>query len=88
MDRAGSSPNRLSTANWTLDSILSLGSHFTPVHRVSASLPKNELLAFIQDFEYKGLPLVVEGWHQNPSWNTNILSPEWLANRYTERMSL
>ncbi|KAF9517817.1 hypothetical protein BS47DRAFT_445868 [Hydnum rufescens UP504] len=53
MDHTGSSPNRLSTANWTLNSILSLGNRFRPVHR-------------------------------SPSWNANLLSPEWLANRYTE----
>ncbi|KAF9509376.1 hypothetical protein BS47DRAFT_1301562 [Hydnum rufescens UP504] len=84
MDLKGSSSNRLSAADWTLKSILSLGKPLKRVHRVSASLPKDELLAIIQKFEYQGLPLVIEGWHQYPSWSANVLNPDWLANKYTE----
>jgi hypothetical protein len=56
------------------------------IHRVSTSLPKNELLAVIQKFEYQGLSLIIEGWHKKPSWSTNVLNPDWLANKYTEGM--
>jgi hypothetical protein len=79
-------PNRLSAANWTLKSLVHLGEHFREVRRVSAALPKNELLAVIHDHEYKGLPLVIEGWHKDPRWNAKLLSPDWLTTKYLERM--
>jgi hypothetical protein len=86
MEKREFSPNRLSTANWTLDSIIHLGEHFREVRKVSASLPMNELLVAIHDHEYKGLPLVIEGWHKDPRWSAKLLNPDCLATKYPERM--
>lgn len=79
-------PSRRPTSlNWTLDSLLSIATNFAPVARVSASLPREKLADIISHHEHKGIPLIVEGWHLKEGWDSELLSPDWLARKLTKR---
>ena len=76
---------RPTSLNWTLDGLLSIGTNFVPVTRVSASLPQEKLSEIISHHEHKGIPLIIEGWHLREGWDSDLLSPDWLARKFTER---
>jgi hypothetical protein len=78
-------PRRPSSLNWTLDGLLSIGTNFAPATRVSASLPQDKLSEIISHHEHKGMPLIIEGWHLKQGWDSELLSPDWLARKFTER---
>jgi hypothetical protein len=33
----------------------------------------------------KGLPLIIEGWHLKEGWDSELMSPDWLARKFKER---
>jgi len=84
-DADGQHSRRPTSLNWTLDGLLSIGTNFVPVTRVSASLSPENLLDIISHHEHKGLPLIVEGWHLKEGWDSELMSPDWLARKFKER---
>ncbi|KAF9475840.1 hypothetical protein BDN70DRAFT_883160 [Pholiota conissans] len=55
-----------STKNWTLGGILSQGSNFHAVHRVS--ILSDALSETILEYDAQGVPLVIEDFHKHPEW--------------------
>ena len=56
----------ISTAGWTLDSILQSSKRFHLVPRVPCS--NVGLQAAIDAYEDSGVPLIIEGWHKHEKW--------------------
>jgi hypothetical protein len=62
--------------DWEIDTLVKSSSNFDPVPRVSASLPPDVLLSEVRWHEEKGIPLIIEGWHERPNWNQTLFSME------------
>lgn len=61
-----------STRNWTLEGILNQGLNFQAVPRVSVM--SDTLSQTIQDYESKGIPLVIEDFHKDPRWPQHLFT--------------
>ncbi|KAJ7125468.1 hypothetical protein C8R43DRAFT_29416 [Mycena crocata] len=68
-----------SCKGWTMESLLRLGKNFAEVPRVRWS-PATSISEQISSHETTspGMPLVVEGLHNNPRWIGEKFTPEWL----------
>jgi hypothetical protein len=67
-----------STFGWDPENIVASGTRFRHAPRVSASMPRDEMLATIAEHEKSGVPLVIEGWHQHPDWPGELFTLDWL----------
>lgn len=76
---------RPTTAEWQFESILGVSPNFKPVPRVSASESTEVISKAIADYEHKGIPLILEGWHLKAGWKSEIHTPRWLAERFKDR---
>lgn len=78
--RVSKPPAMLSCEAWTLDSLVAKSKNFYQVPRVQWS-PDTSTAAQIEAFEAKrkGVPLVVEGLHNDPHWITDKFTPEWFS---------
>lgn len=79
-------PSKPTTAEWTFSSLLSVSSNFKPVDRVSASASAEEISKLVADYEHRGIPLILEGWHLKEGWKSEIHTPHWLAEKFVEGM--
>ena len=67
----------ISSTGWSEDSLLRAGgSNFNRVPRISASLPPEEMTVKLLESEASGVPLIIEGWHLHPGWNSDLFSME------------
>ncbi|KAJ3557027.1 hypothetical protein NM688_g1700 [Phlebia brevispora] len=78
--RRSGSPHIVSSKDWKIDDLLSQGSNFKEVKRVSA-LSEEEMLRVIEEHESSGEPLIVENWHLHPKWPEEMFSAGWLLDR-------
>lgn len=58
----------ISSKDWTLNSLLQRGERFVEVPRISVSTEDAKLHTTIRDHAKKGVPLVIEGLHNDPRW--------------------
>ncbi|KAG6887505.1 hypothetical protein C0995_014763 [Termitomyces sp. Mi166 len=65
---------RLSTRRWTLGELLKQGKRFSPVTRVPLKSAKKAVI----NFEESGIPRIISGLHQDPSWPKDCFQPDWL----------
>lgn len=70
----------LSTTSWTADSLLHSGPNFQPIPRVSAFSPG--LSDAIATHLERGMPLVIEGWHEHPKWPKEIFDLKYLLEEF------
>ena len=63
---------RISTKGWSLDSLISSSPNFYAVDRVRVT--SSELSQIIGDHERRGLPLVIEGFHNHKNWPTTMFT--------------
>ncbi|GJE95153.1 hypothetical protein PsYK624_113340 [Phanerochaete sordida] len=75
-----SPPSRISSKGWSLQSLLEHG-NFEHVRRVSALLPREQLLRELERYEHDGQPLIIEDWHQHPQWPKDLFDMKWLLNK-------
>lgn len=71
------------TRGWSLDSLVNSGERFQEVPRVSASTP--DLLTVIESYERRGVPLIIEGWHKEPTWPHDIFTLDWFEQHGPQR---
>lgn len=72
----------ITSKHWTLERLLATGAKFRTVDRISAKSGTPEQIAStIQDYEQRGVPLVVEDLHRNPNW-PEFFTPQWLESNY------
>lgn len=72
----------ITSKGWTLERLLETGTRFKTVDRISAdSGTPEQIAATIQDYEWRGVPLVVQDLHVHPSW-PEFFTPEWLESHY------
>ncbi|KAF8163484.1 hypothetical protein B0H34DRAFT_781185 [Crassisporium funariophilum] len=76
----------ISTKGWSLDTLIEKGDNFQQVHRVSAA--SSSLLETIVEFDKKGIPLVLEGWHKHPNWPHDKFTPEYFASNTTPNINV
>ncbi|EJU05318.1 hypothetical protein DACRYDRAFT_46045 [Dacryopinax primogenitus] len=50
---------------------------------LEASLPAPRLRIKVMEYEEKGIPLVVRGFHKLPGWEDALFTPEWLLEHST-----
>ena len=81
--------NYISTEGWSVQHLLDIGrKNFREVERVKASLPIEELRNKILDNEEKGIPLIVEGWHEHPDWDKDNMSMQYFLGQAAEGMCI
>jgi hypothetical protein len=75
---------RISTRDWSVESLLELGKgKFEPVERISArKLSAMEIVEVVHEFEKTGRPLILEEWHLREDWNKNVLNADYLGKRF------
>ena len=73
----------LTSAGWTLDGLISQGSRFLKIPRVSVSDKNLEVM--IRAHEASGVPLVIEGMHEHRAWPTTIFNTHWLCENVQQR---
>jgi hypothetical protein len=78
----------LSCKDWTLEWLVRKGKNFHLVPRVQWS-PNTSISAEIEAHERanKGVPLVVEGLHNNPQWIKDGFTPSWLEQHGPQGVS-
>ncbi|KAF8637328.1 hypothetical protein AX17_002829 [Amanita inopinata Kibby_2008] len=64
------------TNGWSLEQLISSGSNFRPVRRVSAH-DKVALSAALAEHDKGGEPLIIGGWHKYPCWPHNEFNLDW-----------
>lgn len=64
----------------TSDGRARVGTSFQPVPRVSVS--SSDLDNMIAKHEKCGIPLIVEGWHEHPSWSKDLFSLDYLLEEF------
>jgi hypothetical protein len=63
----------LVTRGWKLDEIIASSENFVPFDRIRVSeFGPQELLEEMKSRDEKGIPLVVEGWHEKSGWNHEV----------------
>ncbi|KAG6868711.1 hypothetical protein C0993_011649 [Termitomyces sp. T159_Od127] len=72
------------TRGWTLEDILEKGKRFRDVPRVAL---KEATRAIIQ-FDRDGVPLIIEGLHEEPNWPKEDFRPDWLKNYGPKEISV
>jgi hypothetical protein len=65
---------QITTQGWTLDLLIASGARFKRVPRVSAN--RSNLLKTIADYEEFGTPLIIEGLHNVPGWDSSLFTAE------------
>ena len=70
--------NLTTTQDWSLDVLVSSGSRFRRVPRISATLELSELLRQVLDHEVAGIPLIIEGWETRSEWPKQLFDLNWL----------
>ncbi|KAH9071132.1 hypothetical protein EDB83DRAFT_2577696 [Lactarius deliciosus] len=66
----------LSSAGWSMDELISRGSRFLKIPRISVSDKNLEVI--IHTHESLGVPLVIEGMHEHRAWPATIFNTQWL----------
>jgi len=67
----------ISTKGWSLDTLLELSPNFRAARRVSAT--SSTVSDTLKEYERKGVPLVVEGFHKHPEWPQEMFSLDSFA---------
>ncbi|KAJ7709768.1 hypothetical protein B0H17DRAFT_237638 [Mycena rosella] len=70
-------PQTLSCKDWTLESLVRQSKNFAEVPRIQWS-PDISTSIRAHEANNKGVPLVVEGLHNNPRWIKDKFTPDWL----------
>lgn len=65
-----------------LDSLKVASRNFQLIKRISANSP--QLPVEIRNSEQKGIPLVIEGWHERPTWSKDIFSVDFLLDKFKD----
>lgn len=76
-------PERLTSAGWSLNGLVTQGRRFREIPRISIS-DKN-LEATIRKHESSGVPLVIEDMHVHQAWPTSMFDIQWLGDNLKER---
>lgn len=76
----------LTSRGWTLRNLVDSHNNFKDVTRISAHASSAELLGAISDHERSGTPLVIEGYHDLPSWPRDQFTLECLERCAEPRM--
>ena len=86
MDRPNNPVVGLVTSKgWTLESVVASGPRFRTVDKISVDSGTPEQIALIvKDYEQRGVPLVVQGFHGRPNW-PEFFTPQWLETHYGSR---
>lgn len=64
------------TRGWTFNNILKKGKRFREVPRVALKEATKAVVKFDRD----GVPLIIEGLHEEPNWPKEDFHPDWLKN--------
>ncbi|KAJ7097801.1 hypothetical protein B0H15DRAFT_772680, partial [Mycena belliarum] len=85
---SATNPHLPSSRGWSLLSLIAQGSNFSEVPRVRWS-PTISTAAQIRAHEQAqaGVPLVVEGLHNNPRWHKEMFTPVWLEEHGPQNIS-
>jgi hypothetical protein len=73
----------LTSAGWSLNNLATRGRRFHQVPRVSVS--DQNLEATIRNHEASGVPLVIEGMHEQDTWPAAMFDIQWLHNNSNQR---
>ncbi|KAH9066292.1 hypothetical protein EDB87DRAFT_1732683 [Lactarius vividus] len=76
----------LSSAGWSMDGLISRGSRFLKIPRISISDKNLEVI--IHTHESLGVPLVIEGMHEHRAWPTTIFNTQWLCENVQQHIQV
>ncbi|KAI0064565.1 hypothetical protein BV25DRAFT_1881865 [Artomyces pyxidatus] len=65
----------VTSADWTLESLLAMGPRFRPVSRIAISDP--DLDTYLLDYERTDIPMVIEGLEKHPKWPSEMFDIQW-----------
>ncbi|KAF6763941.1 hypothetical protein DFP72DRAFT_873813 [Ephemerocybe angulata] len=58
----------ISTQGWTFENVLSYGTNFRSIERVSATSSDTDIQQAIKRYEDEGIPIIIEGWQNHDKW--------------------
>ena len=76
-----------SCKGWSLEDLLKKGKKFVEIPRVNALQSPDVLSKCIDEYEIKGIPMIIEGWHNHPQWPKNLFSVDWLLKHGPQSIS-
>ncbi|KAF8643892.1 hypothetical protein AX16_008908 [Volvariella volvacea WC 439] len=76
---------RISTKDWSLESLLKQSPNFRPVPRVKAA--DQGLHRRIDQYEAKNQPLIIEGWHLRGDWPSDMFHIDWFRSNSPSTLS-
>lgn len=68
----------ITARGWTLEGLVSLGTRFEAVPRISGFSKTSVLAQAIRAYEDEGKPLIISNWHRHPQWPKDKFSVDWL----------
>ena len=75
----------VTSKGWTWESVVASGPRFRIVDKISVDSGTPEQIAsIIKDYEQRGAPLVVQGFHSRSDW-PEFFTPQWLETHYGSR---
>lgn len=76
------SARTISATDWTLEGLLHQNPQFKAVQRVSALASSTTIEAAIRKHEASGEPLIIERFHEHPTWPQTTFNVDWLLENY------
>ncbi|KAI9446092.1 hypothetical protein H4582DRAFT_2163631 [Lactarius indigo] len=76
----------LTSAGWSTDGLISRGSRFLKIPRISVSDKNLEVI--IHTHESSGVPLIIEGMHEHRAWPATIFNTQWLCENVQQHIQV